>query len=83
MALTDAVLTFQNGKDPEFKCKFSDDCFVGVKNRRRCQRCRYNRCLKAGMNPDAVLTDEQKLIRFRDRYHKTFFCRQKLLSSSF
>ena len=27
--------------------------------------CRHERCLRAGMNPAAVLTEDQKLIRFR------------------
>jgi len=40
-------------------------CFITTANRRRCQRCRYNRCLKAGMKPESVLTDDQKKIRFR------------------
>ncbi len=40
-------------------------CVITVSNRRRCQLCRYKRCLKAGMNPDAVLTEEERLLRFR------------------
>lgn len=52
-------------RTPTFKCKKKEMCLITTANRRRCQRCRYNRCLKAGMKPDSVLTDDQKKIRFR------------------
>jgi hypothetical protein len=55
----------QSGKDPKFDCKFGDNCTMTVKTRRSCQKCRHQRCLHAGMNPAAVLTEDQKLIRFR------------------
>ena len=49
------------------------------RTRRRCQKCRHSLCLKAGMNPDAVMTEEQKRIRFRklisknkEAFHQTY-----------
>ena len=48
-----------------FKCKNHNQCDVTVKTRRKCQKCRYNLCLLAGMKPDQVLTNEQKQFRFQ------------------
>ena len=55
----------QKTKAPCFSCTFGDNCLVTVKSRRRCQKCRYDRCIFSGMVPAAVLTDEEKSFRFR------------------
>jgi hypothetical protein len=55
----------QSCKARDLKCKFGGNCIVTKPTRRRCQKCRHSLCLKAGMNPDAVMTEEQKQIRFR------------------
>lgn len=55
----------QATRTPTFNCKKKENCLITTANRRRCQRCRYERCLKAGMKGDSVLTDEQKKVRFR------------------
>ena len=39
----------QSAKYPSFVCKYSGNCDITVKNRRRCQKCRYERCLKTGI----------------------------------
>ena len=36
-----------------------------LNDRRKCKQCRYQRCIRAGMNPELVLTEDQKQIRFR------------------
>jgi len=66
----------QNSKNPEFQCKKNNLCTITVLNRRRCQKCRYERCLLAGMKPGAVLDTNQKKIRFRKLLKK----QQKILS---
>lgn len=60
----------QKTKAPNFKCKKNNTCEVTVKTRRKCQKCRYNLCLAQGMKPEAVLTDDQKKVRFRNSIKK-------------
>ncbi len=49
-----------------FRCQMiHGQCDVtGAKNRTKCKQCRYMRCLKAGMNPCQVLTDEEDRKRY-------------------
>ena len=60
----------QKTKNPDFFCKKDNACEVTVKTRRRCQKCRYVLALKAGMQPEAVLTEDQKKVRFRNALEK-------------
>ena len=55
----------QKTKQPTFSCTFGGNCLITVKSRRRCQKCRYDRCIFSGMVSSAVLTDEEKSVRFR------------------
>lgn len=55
----------QQTRQPRFSCKKIGLCSISVATRRRCQKCRYDRCLRAGMNPEAVLDEGQKKVRFR------------------
>lgn len=64
---------FQKSRIPPFSCSFSGNCDLTPKSRRRCQQCRYDRCIVAVMNPDLVLNEGQKLFRFRDKCNKAFF----------
>lgn len=66
----------QATRRPTFVCKKNDDCIITVATRRRCQKCRYDRCVAAGMRSDAVLDEDQKKIRFR----KLLMKRQKQLA---
>lgn len=51
-------------------CKNGGGCAVSVKSRRKCAKCRYDLCRRAGMNPAMVLSKEEKEQRFRKYYEK-------------
>ena len=57
--------THQKDKKPNYVCKKAGGCVLTVENRRSCQKCRFDRCDAAGMLADAVLTEEQKEVRFQ------------------
>ena len=57
--------THQNASQPTYICKHNGGCILNVDNRRSCQKCRYDRCITSGMQPEAVLTDKQKEVRFQ------------------
>jgi hypothetical protein len=46
-------------------CHQNGGCQVTVENRQKCKKCRYDKCIKSGMKPDAILSEDQKEIRFR------------------
>jgi len=56
---------YQNQTLGSFICKNGGKCSVTRENRRKCQKCRLERCLQAGMSHLAILTPEQKRARFR------------------
>lgn len=58
--------THQQTRHPNFVCKRSNRCQITVDTRKKCQKCRYERCTLAGMRPDAVLNEDQKKVRFRN-----------------
>ena len=51
-------------------CKHDGKCDITSKNRKKCQKCRYDKCIEIGMNPNLVLTDDQKKVRFRKMFEK-------------
>ena len=58
------LLTLAKGTR-NFHCSDLGRCPVNVKTRRKCQMCRYDRCLKAGMRPELVMDLSAKKRRFR------------------
>ena len=63
----------QASKTPNFVCKRSNKCVISVKTRRSCQACRYQLCLRVGMDPELVLTEDQRKSRFRNALLKKAF----------
>ena len=56
---------------PDNSCNMSRD------SKPYCKKCRYRRCIAAGMDPNNILTDEEKKLRFRK-----FFKRRELILAS-
>ena len=56
-----------------YKCKSEggEGCDTSFKNRKKCRKCRYEKCLSIGMKPTMVLSDNQKKIRFRKKDWKS------------
>ena len=66
---------------PEFVCKKSGRCNVLPKTRRRCQKCRYDLCVKAWMQADAVMTGDDVKVRFRKMFQKRLENKEESTSS--
>ena len=55
---------------PKFVCKFGGDCEITLKTRRKCKRCRYDLCVRAGMRPKSVLKEGERKSRFKNSFYK-------------
>lgn len=47
-------------KDLSYTCRDNRDCTIDKRQRNRCQYCRYQKCLSAGMKREAVQEERQK-----------------------
>ncbi len=59
----------------EMKCKggtaaTGEPCRITPDNRKKCKKCRYEACLKAGMRADAVMSEDQYKVWFRRMLRK-------------
>lgn len=54
----------QKTRNPNFVCKMGGTCTITEETRRACKKCRYDKCLQAGMNPDCVMQGDQIQQRF-------------------
>ena len=43
-----------------YSCRGQHNCPINPNTRKGCQKCRYDKCIKIGMNPGWVLTADQK-----------------------
>eukprot|EP00095_Tigriopus_kingsejongensis_P005546 snap_masked-scaffold131_size323982-processed-gene-1.3 protein:Tk05546 transcript:snap_masked-scaffold131_size323982-processed-gene-1.3-mRNA-1 annotation:"ecdysteroid receptor -b" len=55
----------QADKGANYRCKNVGICDVTGGSRKKCRKCRYKKCLSAGMDPNCVLSDDQKKQRFK------------------
>ncbi len=65
----------------ELRCRAttgSGKCVITPENRKKCNKCRYDACLRAGMRPQAVLNESQYQRRFRKMISKQ---QQQLIDS--
>ena len=55
----------QSGKYKEYKCSKKRKCVMDRETRKHCKYCRFQRSLKAGMKVTWVLSEDEKLRRFK------------------
>ena len=52
-------------KSPNYVCKKDGKCDIADKNRKKCQRCRYDKCISVGMDPKQVRNKTRNLLNCR------------------
>jgi len=57
--------SIQNKTAATYVCRRARNCEINLRTRRNCQFCRYNACIKAGMKPSWVLSEEERGRRFK------------------
>ena len=62
--------SIQNNTYWTYQCLRGKACSITVETRRKCQWCRYQRCLAVGMKPSSFLFSESKLKFSRDKKEK-------------
>lgn len=62
----------QQNKMSKWKCKGGGaaKCQITLETRKRCKKCRFEACVEAGMNAEAVLDEDQFKKRFRKMIRK-------------
>ena len=60
----------QKGNSSKLKCKASDECQLAFDSQKKCRKCRFEKCVAAGMNADGVLKEDQKKERFKKHFSK-------------
>ena len=57
--------------DPLLSCIHGGKCQINLKTRRRCKKCRYDLCIRAGMQPKAVLNESERKTRFKNSFYRS------------
>ena len=74
--------TVQNKTHILFECKKENECVMDSISRKSCQSCRYNLCLKAGMNPSWIMTDKERKAKQNLRREKILEEKRKRTSDN-
>jgi len=61
--------SLQKNTAAKYVCRRQSACEINCKTRKNCQYCRYMKCLAIGMNPNYVLSEEERKKRFRKKNH--------------
>lgn len=59
-----------SAEKPWFFCKFGGNCEINLSTRRKCKKCRYDLCVKAGMQAKSVLKESERVSRFKNSFYK-------------
>lgn len=70
----------QKTRTPELRCKRNGNCTISLGTRSKCKKCRYEKCKITGMTQTAILTDDQKKIRFRKMNQKRIMAAMQMSS---
>jgi hypothetical protein len=62
----------QNKAADDFVCRMSGSCAIEVQSRKHCPRCRYDKCIRAGMNPGWVLSEHERSNLWRKQQQKSY-----------
>lgn len=63
--------SLQNKTAAKYICRRKSTCDINVNTRKNCQYCRYMKCLAIGMNPNYVLSEDERKQRFRKKNNLT------------
>ena len=55
--------SIQNQSTKQYICRKGGNCMINLKTRKNCQKCRFDKCLNAGMKSSWVLSEEERFRR--------------------
>ena len=55
--------SIQNQSTKQYICRKGGNCSINLKTRKNCQKCRFDKCLSAGMKSSWVLSEDERFRR--------------------